>query len=186
MAEESNDNSGTQPITEEIKEYTKSDVNRIVSDRVNELNARKEKAIDEAVQKALKDAAQKQRIESLQGEERIKAEYQAQLDKITAEREAQEEELRTAQRDLAISKAEAQLAGLNLPTEFAINLLGKDDKETTKNIQAFNTKINELVTAKVSESLARGTPKAGGAVAPQQDITMARLREIAHLPPVKG
>lgn len=188
MAGESNDNSGTPNQTEEItftpEQQTR--INEIVSARVNEANAGKQKAIDDAVAKALQKQAEKQRIESLQGEERLKAEYQAELDRIEADRKAQMEQLQTAQHELAISKAEAQLAGLGLPTEFASNLLGKDDKETSKNIQTFNTKVNELVTAKVNESLARGPPKAGGAVPTQQDAIMAQLRAVAHLPPTKG
>lgn len=188
MAGESTDNSGTPNQSEEIT-FTpeqKVKINTIVQERVNEANAGKQKYADDAVAKALAEEREKQRIASLQGEERIKAEYQAQLDRIQAESKAQMEQLKAAQRDLAISKAQAQLAELGLPTDFAINMLGDDDKQTTKNIQTFNTKVNELVTAKVNESLARGPPKTGGATLTQQDAVLAQLREIAHLPPTKG
>ncbi len=160
LAEETNGNSGTQGQPEGgSRLFSQEEVNDIISKRVNELNETKQKAIDDAVAKALKKQADKQRIEALEGEEKLKAEYQARLDEIEAERKAQQEQLLTAQRALSISKAEAQLASLNLPPEFAVNLLGKDDKETTKLIQDFNSKINELVASKVNDSLARGTPR---------------------------
>ena len=182
MAEEIKD-SGSPEVPGEVKTFTQEELNNIISERVNELNASRQKAIDDAVKKALKAASEQQRIESLQGEERLKAEYQSRLDSIEAERAAQAEQLRIATRQLAISKAEAQLASLNLPTEFAVNLLGDDDKQTAKNIQIFNSRVNELVTSKVNESLARGPPMtAGQPTVSQQDQVMAQLRAIAHLP----
>lgn len=159
MADESKDYSGSPEPQGEVKTFTQEDVNNIVA----EVKAKKQRQIDEAVEKALKDASERQRIESLQGEERLKAEYEAKLNSVEAERAKREEELRIATRELAISKAEAQLASLNLPTEFAVNLLGEDDKETARNIQTFNTKVNEFITAKVNESLARGGPQIGAA-----------------------
>ena len=180
MVEESHDNSNTQTKTSEEVTFTaeqQEKVNSIIQQRVNEINAGKQKAIDDAVAKALKDQANRQRIASLEGEEKLKAEYQAKLEEVENERKAQAEELATAQRALAISKAEAQLASHNLPTEFAINLLGEDDKATAKNIETFNTKINALVTAKVNESLARGAPKtsadASGSPTWKQEIDAA-------------
>lgn len=162
MADESKDYSGSPANPQgEVKTFTQEELNTIISERVNALNASHQKAMDEAVKKALKEQSDKARIESLQGEEKVKAEYQAKLDAIEADRVAKEKELMEATRALAISKAEAQLASLGLPTEFAVNLLGEDDKTTQKNIQTFNTKVNELVTAKVNESLARGGPQIG-------------------------
>lgn len=172
MADESHDNSGTPSKTSGEVTFTAEQqerINAIVAERVNKANEGKQKAIDEAVAQALKAQADKTRIESLQGEERIKAEYQAKLDAAEADRKAQSDRLAAAERDLAISKAQAQLAALNLPPEFAVNLLGADDKETAKNIQAFNAKVSELVAAKVNDSLARGTPKLGGAGAGGED-----------------
>jgi len=163
LADESKDYSGSPEPQGEVKTFTQEELNNIISERVNAVNASRQKAIDDAVKKALKDASEQQRIQSLQGEERLKAEYEARLTSIEAERAKQEAELREANKALAISKAEAQLASLNLPTEFAVNLLGADDKETAKNIQTFNSKVNEFITAKVNESLARGGPQIGAA-----------------------
>jgi len=162
MADDSNkDFSGTPPEKEEVKDkgFTQEEVDRMISERVNRENAGRQKAIDEAVAKALKDAENKQRIASLQGEEKLKAEYQARIDEIEAQSKAAQEKLASTQRDLAISKAQANLAELGLPVDFAPNMLGASDEDTAKNIAAFNAKINALVTEKVNESLARGAPK---------------------------
>lgn len=165
MAEEIKDDSGISKdgeVKQSVpKTYTTEEVNDIVSGRVNELKAKQDKAIEDAVKKALKEQSERQRIESLQGEERLKAEYQAQLESLQAERTAQAEQLKAANLALAISKAEAQLASLGLPTEFADKMIGANDRETAKNIETFNAKVNELVTAKVNDSLARGGPQIG-------------------------
>jgi len=185
MVEESHDNSNTQSKTTEEVTFTpeqQEKVNSILQQRINEINAGKQKAIDDAVDKALRDQANKQRIASLEGEEKLKAEYQAKLEEVESERKAQAEELASAQRALALSKAEAQLASHNLPTDFAANLLGEDDETTSRNIETFNTKVNALVTAKVSEALARGPPMTGGSVATQQEQLLAQLRAAANLP----
>ena len=183
MGEESHDNSNpqTDKKTEEVKQFTQTEVNEMISKRVNEINASKQKAIDDAVAKEVKKLQDKQRIASLEGEERLKAEYQQKLDEIEAQRKAQAEQLATAQRDLAISKAQASLASLDLPPDFAENLIGKDDAETEKNIQAFNSKVNELVAKKVNESIARNTPRVGtnGVTAPswQEGIDRAFAKQ---------
>ena len=169
MADESHDNSGT-PETEGVKQFTQEDLNKIVSERVNEVNSNKQKAIDEAVAKAKAEWDEAQKIASLTGQEKLEAEFNAKLKEAKKDRDSLNSELRKVQTELAISKAQAQLAGLDLPTEFAVNLLGKDDAETTQNIQAFDAKVKELVTKKVNESIARVTPKVGGDVRPTDEM----------------
>jgi len=183
MAEDNNGSSNTHSSDEvTFTPEQQERVNSIVQQRVNEINAGRQKAIDDAVAKALKDQASKARIASLEGEEKLKAEYQSKLEEIENERKEQAEQLAEAQRALAISKAEAQLAGLGLPAEFATNLLGADDKATQKNIETFNARVNALVTAKVSEALARGPPMTGGSVVTQQEQLLSQLRAAANLP----
>lgn len=159
MAEDTHDDSGTP--TQEAKVFTQAELDEKIQARVEREKAGRQKAIDDAVAKALKEQAEKSRIESLQGEERIKAEYQAELARIDAERKASAEQLASAQRELAVSKAQGQLAGMGYPTDFAENLLGKDDAETSRNIQAFDKAVKALVTEKVNEAVARGTPAIG-------------------------
>ena len=112
----------------------------------------------------------------------MKAEFQKELSKAQKTVDTTSQQLANVQRELAVTKAQAQLAALDLPTEFASNFLGKDDAETTQNIQGFSAKVNELVAAKVNESLARGPPMTGGSVATQQEQLLAQLRAAANLP----
>jgi hypothetical protein len=183
MAEEQNNVQDTP--TSEAK-FTQEDVDRILQERLTDEKSRRERAIEKAVAEALHKRDEEQRIQTLQGEDRLKAEAQARIDAIQAEQAKTAELLASTQRELAISKAEAQLAGLGLPTQFAPNLLGADDKETSKNIAEFSGTINELVTAKVNESLARGAPRAGGASPSPQDALYEQLRKVAHLPAKGG
>ena len=168
MAEESHDNSGT-PSKEEVKEFTQADLNKIVSERVNEVKANKEKAIEDAVKKAREEWEEAKKIESLQGEEKMKAEFQKQLNKTEAMHKALEQQFADTKRQLAVTKAESELAKLGLPTDFAENLIGEDDAKTTSNIQVFNAKVNEFVTAKVNEALARGAPRVSDAQTTRPD-----------------
>lgn len=183
MADEQNDVQDTP--TQEAK-FTQEDMDRVLAERLIDEKERRARAIEKAVAEALHKREEELRIQSLEGEDRLKAEAQAKIDAVQAEQAKTAELLASTQRALAISKAEAQLAGLGLPTQFAPNLLGADDKETAKNIATFSTSINELVTAKVNESLARGAPRAGGASPSPQDALYEQLRKVAHLPAKGG
>jgi len=157
MTDESKDYSGT-PEKEDVKTFTQEELNQIVSERVNKVKANEEKAIAEALAKAKAEWEESQRISSLQGEEKLKAEFQKELTKAQKTMDTTSQQLADVQRELAITKAQTQLATLNLPTDLAQNLLGKDDAETAQRIQDFSKKVNELVTAKVNEAVARGAP----------------------------
>jgi len=156
LAEDIHDDSGTP---QEAKVFTQAELDEKIQARVEREKAGRQKAIDDAVAKALKEQAERSRIESLQGEERIKAEYQAELERIDAERKASAEQLASAQRELAVSKAQGQLAGMGYPVDFAENLLGKNDAETASNIQSFDKAVKAMIAEKVNEAVARGTPK---------------------------
>lgn len=175
MAEDSYDNSGT-PKKEDVKLFTQEDVNKYVSERVNEINAKNQKAIEEMraqhdadtqalLEKAKAEWEEAKRMESLTGQEKMQAEYNAKLTKAQKEQDSLNKELQKIQTELAISKAQAQLASLNLPPQFADKMIGKDDAETSQNIQAFDAMVKELVAKMVNENVARGTPKLGNAEA---------------------
>lgn len=161
MTDDPKDNSGTP--NPEVKTFTQEELDKIISERMNRAKASEEKAIQEALDKAKAEWEESQRISTLQGEERMKAEFQKELSKAQKTADTTSQQLANVQRELAVTKAQAQLAALDLPTEFASNFLGKDDAETTQNIQGFSAKVNELVAAKVNESLARGAPSANNA-----------------------
>jgi len=180
MAEPINDDSGT-PKTEDVTTFTQEDVNKIVSERVNKLKATQQREIDDAVAKAKAEWDEQRKIEALTGEQKIQAEYDAKVAKAEKERKNLAEELSKAKSELALSKAQAQLASLGLPPDFAPYVVGESDEQTSQNVQMLDAKIQELVAQKVNESLSRGTPRMNGEGAPQQDDELARLKRIAHL-----
>jgi len=191
MAESNNDNSGT-PNKEDVT-FTpeqQEKLNTIVQERVNKLNAKitnleesKQKDIENAVAKARTEWEEEKRLESLSGQEKLQAEYDAKMAKFKRDQDSLAKELNDARMALAISKAEAQLAALNLPTEFADKFVGENDETTSKNIQLFDAKVKELVAQKVNESIARGSPKLGNAEAQSRPDWQA---EIASAMKVKG
>lgn len=159
MAEDPKDMSGNP--TGDVKTFTQEELNDTIAKRLSEEKERNQKRIDEAVAKALEDEREKQRVASLEGEEKTKALYEAQINKQNKEMERQAKVLEQVSHELAKSKAEAQLASLGLPITFASNLIGDNDEATTKNITEFNQAFTEAVAKAVNENVARGTPKVG-------------------------
>lgn len=150
VSDDTNDQTG--------RTFTQAELDEIIRDRL----AKAEKSKARAIQDALREQEEAQRIASLEGEEKLKAQHAAQLAKIQKEREEESNALAAIRRELAMSRAEARLAGLNLPTGFAANMLGEDDEATNANIDVFHKAVNDLVAAKVAEGLHRGAPPAGG------------------------
>lgn len=152
--------SGAETVTtveEPVKTFTQAEVDEIVSKRLRSEKDRREREDRERAEKEEKA----RKIAALEGEERIKAEYEVKMQ----ERDA---ELARMKRDLAISRTEAKLSAQGLPIELAGNLIGEDDEKTDANIHALVKAVNNLVTAKVQGNLNHGTPPTGGQ-APTKD-----------------
>ena len=154
------------PETAGEARFTQDDLNRIIDERLKRAEAQKTKAVEDA----LKEERERQRIAGLEGEEKLKAQYEAKLAEIAKAQETKDAELAQARRDLAVTKAEAKLASLGLPVELASNLIGEDDKATERNIVALQKSVNDLVTKKVSEGLNHGAPRAGGIADSKSDM----------------
>lgn len=145
-------------VESEPKEFTQSQVNEIIQKRLDRETAARQKAINEAIAEDRK----KREIESLQGEEKLRAEYESKLAEASKAQQERDEALAEVKRELSITKAQAKLSGLGLPPELAPNVIGADDKETDKNIAVLNKAVNDIVTKRVNEGLNHGAPKAGG------------------------
>ena len=183
MAEDSDGNSGT-PTTEDVKQFNQKEVDKILAERLAIEKERNDKRTSEALAKAKAEWEEEQRIAQLKGTEKLEAEYNAQLKKLQEDNSSTSSELQKVRMELAISKAEAQLASLDLPIELAPNFIGADDAETSKKIQSFNQKVNELVAKKVNESVSRGAPKIGGApTGTQIDAAQARINAAMGVKP---
>lgn len=161
MQDDSDKNTGSP--NEDGKTFTQDDVNNIIAERLKKAEASRDKAIQDALAKAKAEWEEANRISSLQGEEKLKAEYQAQLAKIEQEKKELEAKNADTAKRLAIADAQRQLASLGLPTEFAENMLGKDETETAMKIKVFSEAINKKVAEDVNNHLARGAPASNGA-----------------------
>lgn len=153
---ETEDKTSTE-VKEPVKTFTQAEVDEIVSKRLKSEKDRREREDKERAEKEEKA----RKIAALEGEERIKAEYEVKMQ----ERDA---ELARMKRDLAVSRTEAKLSAQGLPIELAGNLIGEDDERTDANIHALVKAVNNLVAEKVKGNLNHGTPPAGGQ-APTKD-----------------
>ncbi len=154
-------------VKEPVKTFTQAEVDEIVSKRLKSEKDRREREDRERAEKEEKA----RKIAALEGEERIKAEYEAKM-------QERDTELARMKRDLAISRTEAKLSAKGLPIELAGNLIGEDDEKTDANIHALVTAVNNLVAEKVKGNLNHGTPPAGGQAPTKVEELSNRLDEL--------
>lgn len=121
-----------------------------------------------ADQKAAQEAAVAEALKVAKMDEESKAAYEKeQAAKKLAEREAE-----IARREL---KADARgvLAEKEVPAEFLDMLLGKDMKETTKNVETFKSRFDAAVQAQVEKRLVGKTPQSGNGGEVSEEAAMA-------------
>lgn len=152
MSDNENNNPEPNPKTEtngeqesktETKTFTQDDIDRIITERLKQERLAQER----------KDAERMKQmeIEKLSGEEKIKAQHKAEIDKILAEKEE-------AIKSNRLLKASNDLAKLGYDTNLAQMVIGADDDETADNIKNLDKCIKALVQKQVQENLARGSP----------------------------
>ena len=152
---------------EEEKRFTQADLDALITKRLAEERSRRDREEKEKAKKVEEQA----KIAKLEGEERIRAEYEAKLKEIQ-ESEAQ------AKRALSISKVETMLSAQRLPPELAPNLLGEDDEATKSNVDAFVKAVSAEVAKQVAEGLNHGTPPAKGGNPSDKDALAAKIDRI--------
>lgn len=140
---ESNTNETAKESKTQEKTFTQSELDQIINERLE--RERKSYEKKEAERKKAEE------IEKLSGEEKLNAKHKAEMDKILAERDE-------AIHSVRISDAGKKLAELGYSSDFATMMLGKDDTETTANIEKFDRMVKELVTKQVQGNLAHGSP----------------------------
>lgn len=145
--------SQSETVSETIT-MTQADLDRIIQDRLSKQKA----SLERSMAKAREDEAEAARIKSLEGEERVRAEFEA---RIKAQNDQlKEAEARNAEiaRELAVSKATTKLAAQGLPVELAPRITGDTDAETDANIAAIRKVIETEVSKQVQAGLAHGAP----------------------------
>lgn len=156
---------------EEEKRFTQADLDALITKRLAEERSRRDREEKEKAKKVEEQA----KLAKLEGEERIRAEYEAKLKEIQ-ESEAQ------AKRSLAISKVETMLSAQRLPPELAPNLLGEDDEATKSNVDAFVKAVSAEVAKQVAEGLSHGTPPSSGGNSPSaDDVLKAKLDRLMNM-----
>ena len=103
----------------------------------------------------LREEFEKERkLSSLKDEERAKAEKEIELKKLN-------DELSSYKRELAVRGAEAGLAKLGLDTSMASMVIGRDDDETIRNINALNRTVDDMVKKRLDGAIKAGAPQKG-------------------------
>lgn len=143
---------------------TQAELDKLISDRIE--RARKTWTAEQ--QKAGEEAKRQAEIDKLQGEEKLNAQHKLETDKLTAERDSY-------QRQLRIANARAELSQKGLDASFAETLIGKDDEATKANIANFEKMVNEQVSAKVNEGLHKGAPPASTEASGQEDPIKTKI-----------
>lgn len=145
-----NGNSATDDKSNEAK-FTQADLNKLVSERINEQNAKHEKEMAELKAKMERDAE----LSKMNENERVKAELEDYKKKL------QEAEDKNA---LSIQTEETRkmLEEAKVPTSFLkFVLVPKDPKQTQININELKTVFDSEVKKGVEEQIKPHQPKGG-------------------------
>jgi len=113
---------------------------------------------DREIAKIKADYDERSKLAAMEKDERIKAERDLELKKLT-------DELAASKHELRIRAAESELAKLELDTGLAGVVLGKDDDETKANIAALKKQVDAMVKKQLDDRLKTGAPGKGGAPA---------------------
>lgn len=162
----------TQTATEsptEPKTFTQEELDKIVQDRL----AQHTRKVEREQERLRRESQEQADLEKLQGEERLKKQYEMDKSRLEQERD-------TYLRDLRLARAESMLASKGLDPKFAPNMIGATDEETKANIDALEKLVGDMVAAKTKEALAKGAPPAGNGGNPQNDL-LAIARKAAGL-----
>ena len=117
------------------------------------------KNMNDAVAKAKQDGKDEATMTAKELAEKHAKEREAELDKKSAELEKRFAELDKRDR---LSKARNILSQQQLPTEAAELLVGKDDDETKRNIEAYQKLVEQGVKNAIHRNSAQKEPQNGG------------------------
>ena len=125
--------------------FTREDLSKLVAEQLADKKAEWEKNMNDAVAKAKQDGKDEATMTA----------------KELAEKHAKEREAELDKRD-RLSKARDILSQQQLPTEAAELLVGKDDDETKRNIEAYQKLVEQGVKNAIHRNSAQKEPQNGG------------------------
>lgn len=125
----------------------------ISQDELDRVVTKERKKWEAHYQEDLRKQREQQDLAKLEGEARLKREWEIK------ERELKEAK-EVAERKLAISIVESKLAtmGYSEVTDIAPFLIGEDEKATEANVASFGKMVKSLVASEVAKGLASGAP----------------------------
>lgn len=155
---------GEEPKPEsKEKTFTQAEVEKMIQARLNRE----------------KRAAEKQKeIDSLEGEEKLKAQFDSQMEQMRSERDE-------AQKALRIAKAGVELSKLGFSPDFAPMMIGEDDEATKKNIDNLAEMVNKQVQEIVASKMKKGAPPVPEGAPSEGQALRDKMRAAAGLAPKK-
>ena len=157
------------------KRFTQAEVDEIINKRLAKEKATREREESEKEAERKKQAE----IDRLDGEEKLKAQYQMSLDKERSARSDAERKLRIANTGVSLSK-------LGYDSAFAEILARDNDEDTDAMVTKFDKMVKELVKSEVLKTQSHGAPPIpdGGSHSARDDI-LEKSRIASGLAPRK-
>ena len=155
---------GEEPKPEsKEKTFTQAEVEKMIQERLNRE----------------KRAAEKQKeIDSLEGEAKLKAQFDSQMEQMRSERDEAQKALRSA-------KAGVELSKLGFSPDFAPMMIGEDDEATKKNIDNLAEMVNKQVQEIVASKMKKGAPPVPEGAPSEGHALRDKMRAAAGLAPKK-
>lgn len=152
----------TKPESKE-RTFTQAEVEKMIQERLNRE----------------KRAAEKQKeIDNLEGEAKLKAQFDSQMEQMRSERDE-------AQKALRIAKAGVELSKLGFSPDFAPMMIGEDDEATKKNIDNLAEMVNKQVQEIVASKMKKGAPPVPEGAPSEGQALRDKMRAAAGLAPKK-
>ena len=137
-----------------------------------------EKMIQERLNREKRAAEKQKEIDSLEGEAKLKAQFDSQMEQMRSERDE-------AQKALRIAKAGVELSKLGFSPDFAPMMIGEDDEATKKNIDNLAEMVNKQVQEIVASKMKKGAPPVPEGAPSESQALRDKMRAAAGLAPKK-
>lgn len=171
--DEIKDQTGNAGDGKEAGEETKSE-----SKERTFTQAEVEKMIQERLNREKRAAEKQKEIDSLEGEAKLKAQFDSQMEQMRSERDE-------AQKALRIAKAGVELSKLGFSPDFAPMMIGEDDEATKKNIDNLAEMVNKQVQEIVASKMKKGAPPVPEGAPSEGQALRDKMRAAAGLAPKK-
>lgn len=166
-----------QQEEKETKTYTEEELQKLLQSetdkRVSEaLKTNREKLEAEFQQRLEEEKNKVKETAHMTAEEKARAEFEA-------EKEAWEREKAEFERQKLELATTKKLAEEGLPSEFALLVLGADEEDTNKNIEAFKEQWKNSLEKAVNERLSGTAPKTGNS-RPKANMTKEEFGKLSY------